>query len=361
MLDQSALTYRYPAHAVSKRTDRHGIGLGRLLLILTVLMGSGFANAESPAAPETVAQDETLPEFGQRLVRLLPGGTERVGLGIETLTLVQQAVEVQGIAEVLDLQPLLDLRSEYRAAQADQHIADAALQASTREYERVRSLYREGAATSRRQAQEAEARLSIDRARRDSALQKQRSLRERGGQQWGQAVLELALAVDSPQFMLLLDRRAVMLLVSFDAQAQLPRPLPNLVLGRDPARTDAQAALAIWPAPVTSAIAQGESYFALGPAGTLRTGMRISAWSPTAAKAMTGVQINTDAIVWQAGEPWVYVEQEPDAFQRRAVHKHIDAPSGWLVSEGFKPGERIVVHGGQLLLSEEQRQQFPDE
>ena len=48
-------------------------------------------------------------------------------------------------------------------------------------------------------------------------------------------------------------------------------------------------------------------------------------------------------------------------FARREVVQARPVDAGWFVSEGFKPGEKIVVAGAQLLLSEELKSKFQTE
>ena len=58
------------------------------------------------------------------------------------------------------------------------------------------------------------------------------------------------------------------------------------------------------------------------------------------------------------GKTWVFQQLEPGRFSRREVAVDHTIDRGVLVSEGLKPGDRIVVEGAQLLLSEEQKPQI---
>jgi multidrug efflux pump subunit AcrA (membrane-fusion protein) len=89
----------------------------------------------------------------------------------------------------------------------------------------------------------------------------------------------------------------------------------------------------------------------------LRAGARVVGRAETGREAVEGVAIPREAVVRFAGKTWAYVARgsDEDEFERREVA--IDAPvaGGWLNGEGWKPGERVVVSGAQLLLSEERR------
>lgn len=95
-----------------------------------------------------------------------------------------------------------------------------------------------------------------------------------------------------------------------------------------------------------------------------RSGMVIAPIEPmtyqkeNSQKDRKGVLIPRSAIVWLEGEPFVYVQEEKDHFAREEVLNYILVKDGWFVSEKFRPGERIVVAGAQMLLSTEFRDQI---
>ena len=73
-----------------------------------------------------------------------------------------------------------------------------------------------------------------------------------------------------------------------------------------------------------------------------------------------GVLIPARAVVWTEGRAWVYIHQDHEHFSRREISTAIPAQEGWLMDNGFLQGERVVVIGAQLLLSEEFRSYSAD-
>jgi hypothetical protein len=71
--------------------------------------------------------------------------------------------------------------------------------------------------------------------------------------------------------------------------------------------------------------------------------------------------VPTSAIVWHDGQPWVYREARDHGFVRVAVPAMPGAGSSLFVDSALTPGQRVVIRGAQTLLSEEFRQQIPDE
>jgi len=73
--------------------------------------------------------------------------------------------------------------------------------------------------------------------------------------------------------------------------------------------------------------------------------------------AERGTSLPASAIVWSEGKAWVYVQQAPGRFVRRAVTAR-PGRGDELIATGLAAGAPVVTGGAQLLLSEEQRAQI---
>jgi RND family efflux transporter MFP subunit len=94
--------------------------------------------------------------------------------------------------------------------------------------------------------------------------------------------------------------------------------------------------------------------FRLNAQGTaLRPGTPIIASIPTVGEPLKGVEIPHAAIVRYLGKAWVYVAEKSDLFERREVSLDHPTPNGWFITQGVKPGEKVVTTGPQDLLSNE--------
>lgn len=71
-----------------------------------------------------------------------------------------------------------------------------------------------------------------------------------------------------------------------------------------------------------------------------------------------GVVVPSNAIVWWQGKAWSYVQIAPNRFARREVPTETPVSNGFFAAAGFAPGEKVIVRGGQQLLSEEFRSQI---
>lgn len=117
--------------------------------------------------------------------------------------------------------------------------------------------------------------------------------------------------------------------------------------------TTATAVENLWPAPMGNLAMPGVSFFGLFPSAPgLRAGDR-ARFSAEVGPSSVGVVIPKSAIVLQAGEAWCYMETEPGKYQRKRVSLTFPVTEGYLVQEGFAPGEKVVVRGAGLLLARE--------
>ncbi|MGE5174109.1 MAG: hypothetical protein ACM3MD_09810 [Betaproteobacteria bacterium] len=75
-------------------------------------------------------------------------------------------------------------------------------------------------------------------------------------------------------------------------------------------------------------------------------------------KHTPGVVVPDSAVVWLDGKAWAYVQKGREPFFRQEVSTNHPVGEGWLVTKHFSAGDRVVVQGAQLLLSEEFRSQI---
>jgi hypothetical protein len=77
-----------------------------------------------------------------------------------------------------------------------------------------------------------------------------------------------------------------------------------------------------------------------------------------AGEAQNGVMIPRSAVVRFGGRPWIYLQTDAHTFLRREISLESPLAEGWFAAQGMKPGDRVVLGGAQMLLSEEQKYQI---
>jgi hypothetical protein len=198
-----------------------------LATTMTVL----FLALASAHPPSAVAQDEaeeaergSRPELvdGMPVVRIDEDLQRRSG--IETLALeeVKHEAETAAYGEVVDIQPLLAQRAEHHRLLADRGVVTAALDASRRDYERLRALREQRSYSSEQELVAAEARWQGDRARAEGLTAQLADLRAQMLQTWGARLTTWALDGGSQAYDGLLDLTQVLILVTLRPGDTLP-------------------------------------------------------------------------------------------------------------------------------------------
>lgn len=319
----------------------------RLLLMCFFLHNAALIAAEEP-------KDSTGAEHG-----LVIEQETQQRLGLETIELQAAHYRPEFIAYgiVQDLQPLLDLRNRYFAAQAAQNISAARLKQAQQNLTRLNALYREDIiAQSKLQTQQAQ--WQADQAQAGADQYQVAAIRVGAELQWGKKLADLALSNASAP---ILAPNAKLLLVTLPPERSLPAQLKTIDIARAAERRQASVATFVSAAPQTSGAFQGETYFFSTNDAALRIGMRVTAWIEQQSSELQGVMIPATSVVWHLGQAFVYIQDGDDRFERCAIDTSFPSAQGYFVREPFTAGEKLVTTGAQMLLSEEFRTQIPSE
>ncbi|MDR5171590.1 hypothetical protein IHQ56_07165 [Methylobacillus flagellatus] len=267
---------------------------------------------------------------------------------------------LEGLGNVLSLDGLLSLRTQYMNALGDLAVAQASLSNSKNDYERLSLLNQHDRNISDRMLVAAEALYKSDLAKLQAHEAALENLRYTARQQWGERLgLGMLEPKPSAEINALLEYRQVLLrIVLPPQQAEATQTLRVTPVGSGiPPVTAHLLALS----PQADPVLQGKTYFYTAPATSLRAGMRLSTRELDTANMMTGVVIPQQAVVWYGGKAWVYRKHDADKFVREPINTDIESDNGWFNRDKFKPGDTIVTNGAQLLLSEELKYQITNE
>lgn len=282
-------------------------------------------------------------------VALTPARVAASGIVVAPLAEAHYAPQVRGIATVLDPQPLLALAARLRTVRAAFDAATTQARAAAEEAKRTEKLHRDGDNAALRDVQATAAAASAARAKQVAAMADQVAARGSARVQWG-AALAGETERGSRAFDALGSGSAALLSVALPSGSNSPGMHPLRVRNEDGATL---VATLIGPSPRADPVVQGPTYFYRVDGAGLRIGQRLSVAVPLRTSSVIGVIVPTAAVVWYAGQPWTYIETATGRFQRRPVAAAERTATGWFQSGGFRAGERLVVRGGELLLSQE--------
>ncbi len=293
--------------------------------------GSGKGSAE---AGNKAARSET------GVVTVDAATAEKVGLRTATLSAAEIGLEKKGQGRVLDAAPLAGLAAELFTARA-------ARETSAAELKRLKTLVGQENA-SERALQAGEATAARDRWQVEWAQQ-----RLVAG--WGSAI---ASREDLAGFVESLSSMASALvqvdLPGGERLAALPTEARLVTLAGESVKGGL-----VGPAPTVDPQVQGQGFVFLVKPNTLRLapGMAVTGFVAVPGERLSGVVVPESAIVRHEEAAWVYARVEGTKFRRAMVKLEWPVEAGWLIREGLKPGEAVVVSGAQTLLSEELKSQ----
>lgn len=327
-----------------------------IVAVTWTFLDSRHAAGEEEKADRPIgAPSRVTMQNGTVVVTMKPDEQQRNGFQTAALQLISRRREFQATAVVLPVQDLINLRNGYITANAQLGKAKAALAVSQREYERLNNLYQNERNASAKAVQAAQGAMQSDQAAmsaaRDSVFLEQNNIR----QQWG-GVLARWLLAGSPEFDRVVRQQDLLVQITLPPGAQGGAPATASL---QTAQGKLLKARLVSQLPRLDPRIQSPSFlYVTANEPGLIPGLNLAvmlASGPTS----QGDVVPANAIVWWNGRAWAYVQISDDQFSRREVPTQMPVTGGWFVpittqpGPSFKPGDKVVINGGEQLLSQE--------
>jgi hypothetical protein len=288
-------------------------------------------------------------------VLTLDGETQsKLGLKVALLQETSMRGNLTVPAVVISVQDLVTLRTSYVEAQSRLEKAQANAEVARKEYDRLKALFREDQNASQKALQAAEGASRVDAAEARAASAELDLQATAVRESWG-SVVEKWLTGGGSTLRDVLDLREMMVQITLPAGQTAA---PQTVSLEMPGAALARASL-VSPFPRVDPRLQGTSFLYELPARpSLAPGLNLVAHL-SIGRILKGVMVPEAAVVWSGGKAWVYQQTGPNRFTRRGVTTDTPTGKGFFVAQVFSPGDKVVIGGAQLLLSEEFRPQVP--
>jgi multidrug efflux system membrane fusion protein len=341
------------------KSSRYWIWIAAFILVLTVIavvIGAFFYGQKSVTNKVTAASFLVVPQRvsvvnGETVINLDAQTRTQSGIDLDCLAAIDHQSETIAYGTVLDIQPLIDFRTSYLSAQSDLNTAQANLDVSRPNFERYRTLYQSSHSVSLKDLEATQATFLIDQARLNTTTITTQNIQSATLHQYGAQLEHWALDPHSAEFERLLNRQDVLLRVTLASDSRLSPPVQMTFTGNSHQRSSASL---VSPTGQSDTVIQGRSFIYLSNA-PIATGTNILAYLPIATQIKHGVLIPNSATIWYGGQPWAYVQLQPDHFVRHLISQQSPMQDGFFVANGIRAGQCIVTRGAQLLLSEELR------
>ena len=258
---------------------------------------------------------------------------KRLGVRTEVLRTSNAATSVAGVAQVLDVVPLVRLNAELA-------VASATAAASSADAERLQRLHDDDGNVSLRALESARATAAVDQSRLAALHAELRG-------SWGSGLSELGAVARGKLVDALAAGTVVLLRVeSLTASAMAPRVAQVVMSDQSSRRAEV---LGTFPQAGSGA---GTAWLARASGAGLAVGMARPAHIETTAR-IAGVLVPRDAVVRWNGLPWIYIAGEKGEFERHGLGDAQPRSDGWLVTSGLNAGVAVVVRGAAAVLSAE--------
>jgi hypothetical protein len=325
--------------------------LSIVVIVLVWMFISRHRETESVQKQIWKAESHESINKGENVISLGEVDQNKAGIVVSSLKPVFHQEELQAYGTVLHPKALIDIRNTYIEAKASVDKALAALDASRKEYERLKTLNADNKNISDKVLQSADAIFTADEANASASREKLQSVKDAAVLQWGKIIAGWIFDF-SPAFQRLIDMKDVLVQVTLPLDVHI-ESAPGTISIQSTRATLISAKL-IAQAPVTDPRTQGISFFYAAPSYTTRLipGMNVQALLPLGSK-VKGVIIPFPSVVWLHGKAWAYHKTDKEHFVRREVSTLNPVHDGYFVSKNFTSGDQVVIKGAQILLSAE--------
>lgn len=276
---------------------------------------------------------------GEVTVHLDIAVQKRMGLEVAAAATRSHAPALQAFGRILDPMPLAQ-------ASQDVSLARAALDASRLEAGRAHRLFEKDRNTSARNVELA-----------DLALQRDELAAQAARLRWLSAAgLALGSRTDLPTLLEKLVQQEAAL-ARLDVPGGEPATATPARARLEVAGNEATLGEAVYvgAAPTADPLLPGRGFLFLLPRRSPPPGTALTAWIEFGEATSPQVLVPRSALLRHAGQVFVEVRTEDDAFTRRAVTLGHPVDEGWLILSGLAEGEWVVIQGAQQILSEENR------
>jgi hypothetical protein len=249
-------------------------------------------------------------------------------------------------AQVLDLAQLIDQTGNEAQNKAQLRAAEAKASASQTAFERAQRLFKDAQNVSAADLQAARATAAADQAAVEVALIQRRTVEASLRHEWG-PVLGAAIDNGTDPVPKLLSGALALIQVTVPGDGATPSAegASMMLDGKQVRLTYLSEAGHADPH------LAGTTLLFLAPSAGLRPGMNLAA-TLAGTDAEPGSMVPESAVVRWNGADWIYVGTGSDVFVRRKLITDRPVDGGY-VAAGLEGGTPVVVHGAQIVLSEE--------
>ena len=329
-------------------------------LLACLFAAIAFAAPDDDDQPTPSVGGTTVPAADQDNLELSAKSRQLAGIQTRRLTAVAQQPEFTAYGSVISLEPLLQLRQQYLAAQAHQDSAKAKYTEAHLNLSRTESLHHQDLVSTRR-LQEQQAQSQADKANLDISQYQQQTILAASRLEWGDILSGWFVSGPQKPTEQFLQHDSQLLQVTLPSGLSLNPNVRQIYIDEHDRRNSAIKATFISASPKVDPLTQSERYFFRTEGRHIPLGSHITAWISNGNQTVSGVIIPASALVWHLGQACVFVKTAEHQYSRRPLPEYLPHQDGYFVTGYLQPGDEIVTTGAQTLLSQQLKSLIPDE
>jgi hypothetical protein len=325
---------------------------------------SGWGDAYFDQLATDVDDDEEHDDDAPRedgIVHIDDEVSDKVGLEVLPSVSSLFSPESRAFVTVVDLAPILELRTQYLNTLMQKKVAEINRRAASEELARLKKVAKVTGSVASKNIVYADFSLQEAEAKKIGLEQSLVSFHEQILNKWGPELASWVEDAESEQWQDILRRKEQLLYVTLPSGTSLPKALDSIRISKEQLELTHDRAVQISASSVISQQPQGTTYLFKTSNRSLHAGMRLDGWIPQTDESLQGIFVPEQAIVWHEGKPWAYVELTDDHYQRRSLENAVKADNGVFETRSIIAGDHLVIKGAQMLLSEEFKWQIMDE
>lgn len=268
-------------------------------------------------------------------------------------------------ATVLNIDFLIEQKNRFNEIKNQISLLTNELDRDKKNYERFKLLNDDNKNVSDKALQEVKVNYENTRIKLNATQELVSGIKQNIRAQWGETILSMidqGLKKELFEFLLQGKARIVKVTLSENTDNEPPK---NISLALIDNLSEKFLANYLAESPTLDKSLKGKTYFYIVYSNKLRIDSKVIAslvQENISSESEKYLAIPKEAVVWNAGQAWIYIKTGDNKFLRKVIQTDNESPNGWIIKEEhIKENDLIVINGAQLLLSEEFKYQIKNE
>lgn len=268
-------------------------------------------------------------------------------------------------ATVLNIDFLIEQKNRFNEIKNQISLLTNELDRDKKNYERFKLLNDDNKNVSDKALQEVKVNYENTRIKLNATQELVSGIKQNIRAQWGETILSMidqGLKKELFEFLLQGKARIVKVTLSENTDNEPPK---NISLALIDNLSEKFLANYLAESPTLDKSLKGKTYFYIVYSNKLRIDSKVIAnlvQENLSSESEKYLAIPKEAVVWNAGQAWIYIKTGENKFLRKVIQTDNESPNGWIIKEEhIKENDLIVINGAQLLLSEEFKYQIKNE